>query len=182
MKNNISEIFQKIKLSNFLNLSKFYIHMRKNMRPESIVGRKLFMNSKLSYFSNSVNGNISHTVQNSSNSFDMQTYLKEVEGVLNHIYETLDVMDLEVTDNITLSDGVLKISFKKNRHFVINIQRPNLQIWLSSPFSGPQRFEFNMKEGKWENIRNKKSILTILEDEFNQILKSENSGKEIKLQ
>jgi len=187
MNKSISTIFYKIKPYHLIKLSKNSFHLGRNTRYEFSKSRKLFSYFKVFNFSNSLNGNANHsnhsnTIENSSNTIDMQTYMKEVDKLLNHIYETLDVMDLEVVDSIVLSDGVLKISFKKNKHFVINIQRPNLQIWLSSPFSGPQRFEFNLKENKWENIRNKKSILLILEEEFNCILKSENSEKNILLQ
>ena len=90
-------------------------------------------------------------------------------------------MDLVIVDNLQLSDGVLKISFKNGKHYVLNIQRPNLQIWLSSPLSGPQRFQLNTADGTWGNIRNKKCLLTILQEEFNQILKSENIDNKIKL-
>jgi frataxin len=45
-------------------------------------------------------------------------------------------------EDMTYSDGVLNIYMIDKRTFVLNKQTPNMQIWLSSPISGPQRFEF----------------------------------------
>jgi frataxin len=101
---------------------------------------------------------------------ELNCYVKEVDKVLNHIYETIDEKELEITDNVSLVDGVLNISFKNSRNYVLNIQRPNLQIWLSSPISGPQRFEFDADKNAWLNIRNKKPLLEILEEEINTFI------------
>lgn len=40
------------------------------------------------------------------------------------------------------SDGVLNIEMRGKKYYVLNKQTPNKQIWLSSPISGPSRFEF----------------------------------------
>jgi len=45
--------------------------------------------------------------------------------------------------DVTLSDGVLTVNLGSEFGiYVINKQTPNKQIWLSSPISGPQRFDF----------------------------------------
>ena len=44
--------------------------------------------------------------------------------------------------DVTLASGVLTASIPGHGTFVINKQTPNRQIWLSSPFSGPARFDF----------------------------------------
>lgn len=38
--------------------------------------------------------------------------------------------------------GVLEVSISGKGTFVINKQPPNKQIWLSSPISGPKRFDW----------------------------------------
>jgi frataxin len=101
-------------------------------------------------------------------------YITEVDNVMNFIFEKIDEKEYEITDNINLSAGVLNFTFCKNKNYVINIQRPNLQIWLSSPYSGPQRFEFNAESEKWINIRNGRSLLEILNEEINSILEENN--------
>lgn len=45
--------------------------------------------------------------------------------------------------NLCAKDGILTV-FLGEEHgtYVINKQTPNKQIWLSSPFSGPKRFDY----------------------------------------
>ncbi|CAK9300398.1 unnamed protein product [Gordionus sp. m RMFG-2023] len=44
--------------------------------------------------------------------------------------------------DVTYSDGVLTINLpQKQGIYVINKQAPNRQIWLSSPISGPKRYD-----------------------------------------
>jgi len=40
------------------------------------------------------------------------------------------------------SAGVLTITHPKNGTYVLNKQPPNRQIWLSSPVSGPKRYDW----------------------------------------
>jgi frataxin len=108
---------------------------------------------------------------------DFERYVKEVDKTMNIINDHLE--ELEVTDNITLTDGVLKITLPKNKHYVLNIQRPNQQIWLSSPISGPQRFEFDLKSNSWKNNRNGKDLYEILNEEMNTIIKEGKIDAEI---
>lgn len=101
---------------------------------------------------------------------DNETYLKEVDRFMEEIFEQIDEKELPIADNISLASGVLNMTFSGNKNYVINIQRPNQQIWLSSPFSGPQRFEFDQQQRKWLNVRNHKDLVAILNDEINQML------------
>jgi len=58
-----------------------------------------------------------------------------------------DASDGEDYD-IEFSSGVLTIKLGSQRGtYVINKQSPNKQIWLSSPKSGPKRYDF--KQGVW---------------------------------
>ena len=43
--------------------------------------------------------------------------------------------------DVTLSNGVLTIALPPHGTYVINKQSPNKQIWLSSPSSGPKRYD-----------------------------------------
>ncbi|CAH3138834.1 unnamed protein product [Pocillopora meandrina] len=50
--------------------------------------------------------------------------------------------------DVQMSDGVLTVNLGAGRGtYVINKQSPNKQIWLSSPTSGPKRYDF--KDGSW---------------------------------
>ena len=53
---------------------------------------------------------------------------------------------------------------------MLNKQTPNRQLWLSSPLSGPHRFEYNPSQQKWFHARdNKKSLQQLLASEWKQV-------------
>ena len=52
-----------------------------------------------------------------------------------------------VIDDVNYSSGVMKVDFvddQGKKTYVLNKQAPNKQLWLSSPFSGPQRYEYDL--------------------------------------
>ena len=56
--------------------------------------------------------------------------------------------------DVELSQGVLTLDLGGRRGvFVINKQAPNRQIWLSSPVTGPARFEFDDGARQWVHVR-----------------------------
>lgn len=116
-----------------------------------------------------------------ANTITLERYSKEVEKTLNYINDYLEEKELDIFDNIVFSDGVLKITLAKNKNFVLNIQRPNLQLWLSSPISGPQRFEFDLNSQTWKNNRNTQDLLEILNKELNDILAENKINSNINL-
>ncbi|CAG9530486.1 unnamed protein product [Cercopithifilaria johnstoni] len=73
---------------------------------------------------------------------------------------------------VNSSMGVVtaKIS-QKTGTYVINKQTPNRQIWLSSPLSGPKRFDLVGK--KWISTRDDVSLDTLLNNEFRKIFQTE---------
>lgn len=73
------------------------------------------------------------------------------------------------------SDGVLNVELTNGHHFVLNKQTPNKQIWLSSPISGPQRFDYHA--GAWLQVRTNEDLLQLLASEWNR----DNKGLELKL-
>lgn len=67
--------------------------------------------------------------------------------------------------------------------YVINRQTPNKQIWLSSPKSGPKRYDF--VNGKWIYKHDGKTLHELLNDEIPAIIRDQTnfnkcsfSGKE----
>ena len=56
-----------------------------------------------------------------------------------------DLLDSRADEesDVTLASGVLTLSLEGHGTYVINKQSPNRQIWLSSPISGPSRFDYN---------------------------------------
>lgn len=57
---------------------------------------------------------------------------------------------------------------------MINKQTPNKQIWLSSPLSGPKRFDYDVATNTWYDHRNKENqtLLQLLQKELSSILKT----------
>ena len=45
--------------------------------------------------------------------------------------------------DVSLASGVLTVVIPDHGTYVINKQSPNRQIWLSSPVSGPARYNLN---------------------------------------
>ncbi|KAH7192048.1 uncharacterized protein B0J16DRAFT_299312 [Fusarium flagelliforme] len=75
-------------------------------------------------------------------------YLDNVVGRFEELQDQREDIDVE------FSAGVLTISWPDKGTYVINKQPPNKQIWLSSPLSGPKRYDWcllgegqNQKEG-----------------------------------
>ncbi|KAH7156965.1 hypothetical protein EDB81DRAFT_929138 [Dactylonectria macrodidyma] len=63
-------------------------------------------------------------------------YLDTVVGKFEELQDSREDIDVE------FSAGVLTISFPEQGTYVINKQPPNKQIWLSSPLSGPKRYDW----------------------------------------
>lgn len=61
--------------------------------------------------------------------------------------------------------------------YVINKQSPNKQIWLSSPTSGPKRYDFtyaknDIKTGYWVYKRTGETLHELLDRELSDITKT----------
>jgi frataxin len=62
-----------------------------------------------------------------------------------------------------LKQGVLTAKMKSGT-YVLNKQPPNQQIWLSSPISGPKRFE--PRQNQWINVRcQQEELFQLIEQE-----------------
>ncbi|CAB0033287.1 unnamed protein product [Trichogramma brassicae] len=80
-----------------------------------------------------------------------------------------DASHLQDAD-VCYGDGVLTVKFgKEYGTYVINRQVPNLQIWLSSPKSGPKRYDFI--DGTWIYKHDGKSMHELLSEEIPDIVK-----------
>ena len=73
--------------------------------------------------------------------------------------------------------GVLSITFPPNGTYIINKQPPNKQIWLSSPISGPKRYDWVLTgesmhhkegggDGHWIYQRDGSSLTKLLSNEL----------------
>ncbi|XP_039300135.1 frataxin homolog, mitochondrial-like, partial [Nilaparvata lugens] len=68
-------------------------------------------------------------------------------------------------------DGVLTVQFgEQHGTYVINRQSPNLQIWLSSPSSGPKRYDYLPSRQSWIYKHDNKSLHQLLQEEITEIV------------
>eukprot|EP01101_Sappina_pedata_P002968 TRINITY_DN13177_c0_g1_i1.p1 TRINITY_DN13177_c0_g1~~TRINITY_DN13177_c0_g1_i1.p1 ORF type:complete len:180 (+),score=63.16 TRINITY_DN13177_c0_g1_i1:59-541(+) len=99
--------------------------------------------------------NIFHKISNETLEYIQNSFQ---ESGLEDQFDDLDV---------DLLNGVLSIKTSKGT-YVINKQAPNRQIWLSSPISGPKRFNFCENQTKWVS-KDGKPILDLLSEEIREI-------------
>ncbi|OIW27796.1 Frataxin [Coniochaeta ligniaria NRRL 30616] len=98
-----------------------------------------------------------------------------LEAILNKFEE---LQDSREDVDVEYSAGVMTVNFGPNvGTYVINKQPPNKQIWLSSPKSGPKRFDWvvqgegqNDKQGTavgdWMYIRHGTTLSKLFRDEL----------------
>uniref|UniRef100_A0AC35TSH0 Ferroxidase n=1 Tax=Rhabditophanes sp. KR3021 TaxID=114890 RepID=A0AC35TSH0_9BILA len=101
---------------------------------------------------------------------------RKCEEYLHNTVEYLDTLpEIVQCDNeydVNYSMGVLtaKIDDKVGT-YVINKQTPNRQIWLSSPLSGPKRYNF--VDNEWVYTHDHVPLNDLLTKEFRKIFKND---------
>ncbi|KAK9498985.1 hypothetical protein O3M35_003511 [Rhynocoris fuscipes] len=95
------------------------------------------------------------------------------EETLESLCETLEILiekypELKGCD-ITFGDGVLTVSLGNHGTYVINRQTPNKQIWLSSPKSGPKRYDYFIDKKTWIYKHDNVALHTLLQNELSLI-------------
>ncbi|KAL0950887.1 hypothetical protein HGRIS_007646 [Hohenbuehelia grisea] len=92
----------------------------------------------------------------------MDDLLESLEGILDGLghpnYE------------VEYSSGVLTLSLGDKGTYVINKQPPNKQIWLSSPVSGPKRYDYSEADDNWLYSRDGRAMGDLLNDELTDAL------------
>ena len=91
-----------------------------------------------------------------------------------------------------IQSNVLTLKFPPHGTYVLNKQPPNKQLWLSSPISGPRRFDYREVEtdddngktvvkGKWVSTERQGeesvSLSQLLEQELKQPLGVQGEGR-----
>lgn len=109
---------------------------------------------------------------------------RHADECLNHLYDSFDTLpelvnssQLDPAYDVSMSMGVLTVHVGSAvGTYVINKQTPNKQIWLSSPVSGPKRYD-RVENGQWVYKHDGKTLHDLLTDEFRNIY----SNKKIKI-
>ncbi|KAF3987782.1 hypothetical protein FT663_03673 [Candidozyma haemuli var. vulneris] len=92
-------------------------------------------------------------------------YLESLCDELEQLSEDYPQVDAE------LNHGVMTLSVAPGKTYVINKQPPNKQIWLSSPVSGPKRYD--LIGGKWTTLRDGSELTVLLDKELSDELGTE---------
>ncbi|XP_062455770.1 frataxin, mitochondrial [Rhea pennata] len=112
---------------------------------------------------------------NNKSSLDETTYEKLAEETLDSLADFFeDLTDKPFTPedyDVSLGSGVLTVKLGGNMGtYVINKQTPNRQIWLSSPTSGPKRYDWTGRN--WVYSHDRVSLHELLSKEFSTALKT----------
>ncbi|KAM4054198.1 frataxin, mitochondrial [Anomaloglossus baeobatrachus] len=109
----------------------------------------------------------------STSTLDETTYERLAADTLYSLAEFFeDLADQPFTPSdydVSFGNGVLTVKVGKNfGTYVINKQTPNRQIWLSSPTSGPKRYDWTGKS--WVYSHDGVSLHQLLEQELSVAL------------
>ncbi|XP_034252005.1 frataxin homolog, mitochondrial [Thrips palmi] len=95
-----------------------------------------------------------------------------LDSLTDHFEELIESTDVLSGADVNYSDGVLTVQFgDPHGTYVINRQSPNEQIWLSSPTSGPKRYDYI--EGSWIYRHDGVSLHELLSKEISIIVKKD---------
>jgi len=105
---------------------------------------------------------------------DSNVFETVCEETLNSLADFFDELiatesKLEKCD-IIYGSGVLTIDLGSYGTYVINRQSPNRQIWLSSPLSGPKRYDYSIKEDCWIYRHDGRTLHSLLNEEISDLL------------
>ncbi|GAA5828351.1 hypothetical protein JCM5353_004802 [Sporobolomyces roseus] len=95
-------------------------------------------------------------------------YLEDhFDSLPSHISQQYDI---EYSRSQCGKSGVLTVKLGDKGTYVVNKQPPNKQIWLSSPISGPKRYDFDPKERTWFYARDGSTMNGLLNEELRGLL------------
>ncbi|KAI7905429.1 uncharacterized protein BX663DRAFT_499691 [Cokeromyces recurvatus] len=146
-----------------------------------ILRRRIVFCNKLdqrSFNTSSIRCMINNDNNNDKSSYSVTTlttdrYHRLSDEILEHIISVLedisDEVDIKGFD-VEYSQGVMTLSLGEKGTYVVNKQPPNHQIWLSSPISGPQRYDYDEKYQKWFYHRDNHTLDEVLNAELSQAL------------
>jgi len=113
----------------------------------------------------------------SATEISIEVYNELSDDYMSALVEKLEQLQEETEEiDVEYSAGVLTLAFPPNGTYVINKQPPNKQIWLSSPITGPKRYDYvilsegqDAKEGtgrgEWVYLRDGSTLTQLLQSE-----------------
>ncbi|KAF5180562.1 Frataxin mitochondrial [Thalictrum thalictroides] len=99
-------------------------------------------------------------------------YHKLADATIHDLQEKFeeygDSIQVEGFD-IDYGNQVLTLKLGNLGTYVLNKQTPNRQLWLSSPVSGPSRFDWDRGSQAWVYRRTKANLLQLFESELEKL-------------
>ena len=93
----------------------------------------------------------------------LETLCEQMERMIDAVVEANGDSDDARDMDASYSNGVLNVRLgATNGTYVLNKQTPNRQIWLSSPISGPKRFDLDVSRDQWIYRRTGESLIGLL--------------------
>ncbi|KAI9003070.1 Frataxin-like domain-containing protein [Gaertneriomyces semiglobifer] len=108
--------------------------------------------------------------------FDEKTYHTVADETMDNLLEQFEVLlddnyQADASFDVVYNSGVLTLVLGDAGTYVINKQPPNKQIWVSSPKSGPKRFDFSIAKHHWICGRTDEILEDMLSQELSDILR-----------
>ncbi|KAF8930888.1 Frataxin [Dissophora ornata] len=72
--------------------------------------------------------------------------------------------------DVEYQSGVMTLKLGDKGTYVVNKQPPNKQLWLSSPSTGPKRYDYDSKHKTWFYNRDHHSLKYLLDTEISEAL------------
>lgn len=79
-------------------------------------------------------------------------YNTQSDALLERLECLIDDLNHDDIEEVNYGSGVLTIDTVKNGSFVVNKQAPKLQLWLSSPISGPHHYDM-VKDAQGDGVQ-----------------------------
>eukprot|EP00483_Globobulimina_turgida_P003702 UN03708 len=152
-------------------------------RSYRMISAKPFSRIQLHWYTANKRHNTTESSSGTGIGFKSETlYHVEADRAMNIVTEQCDALIQVANDEFDYqtASGVLNINFGANIGvWVLNKQAPNQQLWLSSPVSGPNRYDWNLDLQKWIASRDGHSLSCLLQREFSQTVGSDVSFPEM---
>ncbi|KDR84764.1 hypothetical protein GALMADRAFT_233097 [Galerina marginata CBS 339.88] len=93
---------------------------------------------------------------------------KAMDDILATLEEVVETRG-NTNHEVDYHSGVLTLHLGQSGTYVINKQPPNKQIWLSSPISGPKRYDYHEETRTWVYSRDNRTLDGLLSEELSTI-------------
>ncbi|XP_075503329.1 frataxin, mitochondrial [Primulina tabacum] len=121
------------------------------------------------YYSSAIEGSLGPAAINYTSVMQEDEYHKLANSTIHVLLEKLeeygDSVEIDGYD-VDYGNEVLTLKLGRLGTYVINKQTPNRQIWMSSPVSGPSRFDWDQHSRAWIYRRTTQDLSKVLETEL----------------